>query len=104
MAQHEITPEMIAAGIDTLQVFYPHFHEGIDEPELIVRTIYEVMQNAADRPTAPTVVEAFEVLAEQARPPEGRDTPSYRRLCRAIIDEHIDADEVARTGKPVMWT
>jgi hypothetical protein len=38
MTQCEITPEMIAVGVDTLMGFYSYFHEGIDEPDLIVRT------------------------------------------------------------------
>jgi hypothetical protein len=75
------------------------------QPIFLTRTEAQLLLDWYGRPsTAPSVVEAFEVLAEQASPPEGRDTPAYRRLCRAIIDEHIDATEVARNGKSVMWT
>jgi hypothetical protein len=99
MAQHEITPEMLDAGWKALSEWDPQFE---DFSTGAIR-VYEAMQKADRRPNVPTVMEAFEILAERAKPPEGRDTPAYRRLCRAIIDEHIDATELARNGKPVMW-
>lgn len=40
----EITPEMIEIGIDVLSSFYPYFYEGIEHPDLIVRTVYEAME------------------------------------------------------------
>jgi hypothetical protein len=39
-----VTQEMIETGIDTLKGFYPYFYEGIEHPDLIVRTVYEAME------------------------------------------------------------
>jgi hypothetical protein len=37
-------PDMIETGIDALTGFYLHFHEGIETPDVIVRTVYAAME------------------------------------------------------------
>jgi hypothetical protein len=40
----KVTDEMIRNGIEELRGFYPYFYEGIEHPDLIVRTVYETME------------------------------------------------------------
>src|SRR5450631_2550560 len=51
----------------------------------------------------PSVEESFSVLAGFSQPPQDRDTISYRRLCRAVLEDAIDQAGIRLTGKPLLW-